>query len=138
MACRKAAAIVAKVLRAEHTAPSDGGTIRKHGSYPGTTHKLCPQHLNAGDWGVTWAGFIALVNAAYAGAEVWNGPPRTFPVDLALRSYYDRSGGIWKADRYALGYALSPLINGVQVFERGRLRIKPDGTIEALLLTELV
>jgi len=113
MACRKAAAIVAKVLRAENKAPSDGGTIRKHGSYPGTTHKQCPQHLNAGDWGVTWAGFIALVNAAYGGtpgapdyAAIWS---RLHP-DVA----YNAGWGIpsrWRAELDAgrsLGAALTP------------------------------
>lgn len=69
---------------------------------------------------------------------LWSGPPGTYPVDLALKAYWERSGGIWQRDRYALGYALSPLINGIQRFERGRLRLKSDGTIEGLLLSELV
>jgi hypothetical protein len=64
-ACRKAAQVAAKVLHANGKAPQDGVTLRKHGSYPGTTHKLCPQHLNAGDWGVPWLDFVAMVKAEF-------------------------------------------------------------------------
>jgi hypothetical protein len=64
-ACRKAAQVAAKVLHANGKAPQDGVTLRKHGSYPGTTHKLCPQHLNAGDWAVSWLDFVAMVKAEF-------------------------------------------------------------------------
>jgi hypothetical protein len=64
-ACRKAAQVAAKVLHANGKAPQDGVTLRKHGSYPGTTHKLCPQHLNAGDWAVSWLDFVAMVRAEF-------------------------------------------------------------------------
>lgn len=65
-ACRKAAKIAARVLHANGKAPQDGVTLRKHGSYPGTTHKLCPQHLNAADWGVSWAQMVGFVQQEYA------------------------------------------------------------------------
>lgn len=76
-ACYKAAVIVAKVLKAEGKTPQDGVTIRKHGSYPGTTHTHCPQHLNAGDWGVTWVQFVDMVKAAYAAANGTSTPAPT-------------------------------------------------------------
>jgi hypothetical protein len=63
-------------------------------------------------------------------------PPGTFPVDTRLEGYWQRSGGLWQPDRYALGHALTPLTNNVQVFERGALRLNPDGTIDALLAQE--
>lgn len=75
---------------------------------------------------------------ALYGPPVWDGPPGTYPVDPRLQGYYDRSGGLWSADRFCLGYALSPLVNGIQRFERGRVRLKADGTIQALLLSEIV
>lgn len=64
-ACRKAAKIVAKVLKDKGAQPLDGTVIRKHGSHPETTHKQCPAHLNAGDWGVTWLDFVAMVKAEF-------------------------------------------------------------------------
>jgi hypothetical protein len=63
-------------------------------------------------------------------------PPGTFPVDPRLQAYWERSGGLWQSDRYALGYALTPLTNNTQEFERGALRLNPDGTIDALLRQE--
>jgi hypothetical protein len=65
-ACRKAALVTARVIHAEGTVPVVGATVRKHGSYPGTTHRNCPQHLNAGDWAVTWAQFMDMVKQEYA------------------------------------------------------------------------
>lgn len=63
VACRKASKIVARVLKDKGALPNDGITIRKHGSHPETTHRDCPYHLNKGDWGVTWADFVAMVRA---------------------------------------------------------------------------
>jgi hypothetical protein len=63
-------------------------------------------------------------------------PPGTFPVDPVFQAYYDRSGGLWQPDRYALGHALTSLTNNVQEFERGALRLNPDGSIDALLRSE--
>jgi hypothetical protein len=66
----------------------------------------------------------------------WDGPPGTFPVDPKLQGYYDRSGGLWARDKYCLGWALTPLVAGVQKFERGALRLNANGTIDALLRSE--
>lgn len=63
-------------------------------------------------------------------------PPGTFPVDARLELYWGRSGGVWQPDRYALGYAISALTNGVQQFERGALRLNLDGSISPLLRSE--
>lgn len=65
-ACARAAKIVSRVLTEKGVQPTDGVTLRKHGSYPSTTHKTCPAHLNKGDWGVTWAQFVGMVKAEYA------------------------------------------------------------------------
>jgi hypothetical protein len=67
-------------------------------------------------------------------------PDGTYPVYSAFRSYYDRSGGVWQPDRACLGYALKPFDQAtrVQQFERGHLRLNADGTVTALLLSELV
>ena len=65
-------------------------------------------------------------------------PLGTVPVDPRLKTYWEKSGGIWQKDRFALGYGTTPLTNGVQLFERGALRLHPDGQIEGLLLSELV
>jgi hypothetical protein len=66
----------------------------------------------------------------------WDGPAGTFPVDPKLQAYYDRSGGLWARDKYCLGWAISPLTGGVQKFERGALRLRSDGGIDALLRQE--
>lgn len=63
-------------------------------------------------------------------------PPGTVPVDPRLEAYWVRSGGIWQADRAAPGYALTPLVDGVQKFERSAFRLNPDGSISALLRSE--
>lgn len=65
-------------------------------------------------------------------------PFGTVPVDPRLQAYWERSGGLWQPDRYCLGYAIQPLTNGIQLFERGALRLNPDGHIDALLLVEAV
>jgi hypothetical protein len=66
-------------------------------------------------------------------------PPGTFPVDARLQAYWERSGGIWQPDRFALGYALSPFDQAtrVQQFERGHLRLNEDGTVSPMLLEEI-
>lgn len=141
IACAKAAAIGARVLRAEGKTPSDGATVRKHGSYPGTTHKLCPAHLNKGDWGVTWAQFIQMLNQAYVALGVtpdyraiWG---RVHP-EIA----YNPAFGFpqhWRAELDAgrsLGAVLSPELGDQivwQVFELGVLRlVKATGQITAI------
>jgi hypothetical protein len=65
-------------------------------------------------------------------------PPGTFPVDPRLQSYWEKTGGLWASDHFCLGYALTPLTNNVQRFERAALRINPDGSIDGLLLSEAV
>jgi N-acetyl-anhydromuramyl-L-alanine amidase AmpD len=65
-------------------------------------------------------------------------PYGTVPIDPRLQAYWERSGGLWQPDRYCLGYAIRPLTNGIQVFERGALRLRPDGGIDALLLREAI
>jgi hypothetical protein len=65
IACRRMAKFIARWLHEVGLQPIDGVTIRKHGSWPGTTHKQCPFHLNAGDWGVTWTDFVAMVKAEF-------------------------------------------------------------------------
>lgn len=65
-------------------------------------------------------------------------PSGTFPVDPRLDAYWQKTGGLWAADRFCLGYATTPLTNGIQRFERGAVRLNPDGTIDALLLSEAV
>lgn len=72
-ACAKAASVVAKVLHDRGVLPVIDQTVRQHGSYwspqnPGV-HSGCPQHLKAGDWGVTWLQFFGMVQAAYAALE---------------------------------------------------------------------
>lgn len=70
-ACRRAAKVVAGVLKAHGKQPIDGDTIRQHGSYWSArnpaVHSGCPQHLKAGDWGVTWKQFVDMVKAEYGG-----------------------------------------------------------------------
>lgn len=68
-------------------------------------------------------------------------PPQpwgTFPVHPALRSYHERSGGIWQPNRLAPGFAISEFdpATRVQQFERAAFRLKADGTVEALLRSE--
>jgi hypothetical protein len=67
-------------------------------------------------------------------------PYGTVPIDPRLKAYWERSGGLWQPDRYCLGYATKPLdpATGIQLFERGALRLRPDGGIDALLLREAV
>jgi hypothetical protein len=65
-ACRRMAKFAARWLHSVGLHPVDGVTVRKHGSWPGTTHKQCPQHLNAGDWGVNWPQFVGFVQQEYA------------------------------------------------------------------------
>jgi hypothetical protein len=65
-------------------------------------------------------------------------PPGTFPVDPRLLAYWEKTGGLWAPDHFCLGYAVTPLTNNVQLFERGGLRSNPDGSIDALLLAEAV
>lgn len=67
-------------------------------------------------------------------------PFGTVPVDPRLKDYWERSGGLWQPDKFALGYAVRQLdpATGVQLFERGGLRLNPDGRIDALLLREAV
>jgi hypothetical protein len=90
----------------------------------------CPGPL----WHQWKPSLLAAVNSAGEPHQ----PAGTFPVHPALKSYYDRSGGLWQPDRYALGHAISELdpTTKVQKFERGALRLKPDGTIDALLRSE--
>lgn len=64
--CRRTAKLVADVLRDEKTRHQQDVTVRRHGSYPYTTHTRCPEHLTYGDWGVDWADFNAMVRAAEA------------------------------------------------------------------------
>ena len=71
-ACQKTAGITAHLLKDHGLPPVDGTTVRKHGSWPGTTHRQCPQHLNAGDWGVTWLQFFSMVQLAYSGLGTTN------------------------------------------------------------------
>lgn len=35
--------------------------VRKHGTWPGTDHKLCPRYLNNGQLGPTWDSFLKMV-----------------------------------------------------------------------------
>lgn len=65
-------------------------------------------------------------------------PWGTFPVHSAFKTYYERSGGLWQPDRYCLGWAVSEFDQNTrtQKFERGALRLRQDGTIEALLRSE--
>lgn len=69
-ACRNMARAFARVLFAHGKPVVDGVTVRTHGSYWSTendqVHRGCPKHLKAGDWGVTWAGFIGMVQQEYA------------------------------------------------------------------------
>jgi hypothetical protein len=67
-ACRRAAKVAARVLRAKGWGPASK-TVRQHGSYWSpqnpAVHTGCPRHLRAGDWGVTWNQFLALVAEEY-------------------------------------------------------------------------
>lgn len=67
-------------------------------------------------------------------------PFGTVPVDPRLKAYYDRSGGLWKSNQFTLGYAIKPLdpATGIQLFERGGVRLKADGSAEGILLREAV
>jgi hypothetical protein len=145
-ACRKVAKIAAKVLADHHMQPVADVTIRRHGSWPGTTHKQCPQHLTANDWGLSWQGFNQMVQVEFAalGAPqppgyIPSGSPNGIAIHPGLVSYWQKSGGVWMVDRYALGFPTAPFHEGtrVQVFERGRLRLKVNGEIQGLLLGEL-
>jgi hypothetical protein len=113
-------------------------TLRKHGSYPATTHVHCPAHLNAGDWGMTWSEWVALVVQNYGGVIaphpkfvyyttttdtfVRQGPSRKFPTVLLLptgtRAGYDGEtqgediGGnaVWRHRADGLGFSFSGLL----------------------------
>jgi hypothetical protein len=137
---------MAKVLLDHHMQAVADVTVRRHGSWLGTTHKQCPQHLTANDWGLSWQGFNQMVQVEYAalGAPqppgyIPSGSPNGIAIHPGLVGYWQRSGGVWMADRYALGFPTAPFNEGsrVQVFERGRLRLKINGEIQGLLLAEV-
>lgn len=77
-AVHKTAVITAHLLKDHGLPVVDGVTVRKHGSWPGTTHKQCPLHLNAADWGVNWAQFMTQVQLTYTAlgttnySQVWS------------------------------------------------------------------
>lgn len=104
-ACRRMAKFAARWLHSVGLHPIDGVTVRKHGSWPGTTHKQCPAHLNAGDWGVTWFQFVAMVQHEYDDlmvtnyAQLWGS---TWP-------YFEASGVAqeWRRAALVLGAATS-------------------------------
>jgi N-acetylmuramoyl-L-alanine amidase CwlA len=95
IACRRMAKFIARWLHEVGLQPIDGVTIRKHGSWPGTTHKQCPAHLNAGDWGVTWADFIAMVVQS-SRCSTWSTTARcgaTLPTTIGSRTSVSSSSG---------------------------------------------
>lgn len=69
VAVARMARIAAKVIKAHGARVVDGATLRQHGSYWSArnpdVHRGCPRHAKAGDWGITWAQIVALVQAEY-------------------------------------------------------------------------
>jgi hypothetical protein len=95
-ACRKMARSFAAVLTAHGLPVIDGQTLRQHGSYWSArnpaVHRGCPRHLQAGDWGVTWAQFVALVEAEWAtlnAVAAQTTPPADAAERQALLAYGD-------------------------------------------------
>jgi hypothetical protein len=90
--------------------------------------------------GNRWLDWKPRLLASVAAASIPPADPAlpfgTFPVDAKFRAYWERSGGLWQPDRYCLGYAIAPRQGDIQKFERGALRLNPDGTISALLRQE--
>jgi hypothetical protein len=80
-ACRRAAKVAAAVLHKKGTPPSSA-TVRQHGSYWSarnpSVHKNCPLHLRNNDWGVTWTGFLSMVQEEYEAGAVVNRAPIPF------------------------------------------------------------
>jgi hypothetical protein len=127
-ACHKAATLTAHLLKDEGLAVVDGATVRKHGSWPGTTHSQCPQHLNAGDWGVTWLQFFSMVQIAYTAlgttnySQVWSAKhpeiaynPQ-YGIPVCWRAEYDAGrslGAVLTPELYNLSDAV------LQCFEKG-------------------
>lgn|GEM_PF-4573497 len=100
-------------------------TLPGHGS-------ACP----GAQW-LTWKPrLISLVDGATPQVPVPT--PGTLAAHPALKAYWERSGGPWQPDRFALGNPVAPLdpATGIQRFERGALRLNPNGTIDPLLLSE--
>jgi N-acetylmuramoyl-L-alanine amidase CwlA len=125
-ACQRAAKVIAKVLHAYGKPVIDGVTLRKHGSWPGTTHKQCPLHLNRADWGVSWGQFVGMVTQEYQALTVtnyaalwgsWFPYNAPFGIETAWRPYAatlgkattdettDKAGHVWRLfERGAVSY----------------------------------
>jgi hypothetical protein len=97
-ACARMAKSFAAVLTAHGQPVIDGQTLRQHGSYWSarnpSVHRGCPKHLKAGDWGVTWAQFVAMVEKEWAAlnpVEAQTVPPPG-PTPPYVRAYIDANG----------------------------------------------
>jgi hypothetical protein len=92
-ACRRAAKVAAAVLAKKGAAPSITA-VRQHGSYWSTrnpkVHKGCPKHLQAGDWGVSWAGFVKMVDEEFE--RISHAQPQPAPTGAVITPAIDWDG----------------------------------------------
>lgn len=126
-ACRRAALLTAKLLLARNLPLVDGQTVRQHGSwwspqYPGV-HRGCPKHLKAGDWGVTWPQFLALVRDAMAPEQPQH-PPKTDGTEI--QCYINTFGETMLEINFG-GVAVS--VDGYVIIEAGVSVVGQDGAM---------
>lgn len=91
----------------------------------------------------------AYINAVYKLLASWNtqadfghiplSKEAMYEVPNSIATYWSNSGREWLPDRYTLGYIKSSEKVGetaIYFFERGRLRLNADGSIDSMLLNE--
>jgi hypothetical protein len=163
-ACRRMARSFAAVLVAYGQPCRDGVTIRQHGSYYSArnpaVHRGCPKHLKAGDWGVTWAGFITMIReemAKLTAVGVGPTPPPAaggtkivvpgtnaeYWVIEPILSYWQAGGAVarygWPQTSLYMETTGEAKGLAVQYFERARLEVQPNGQVtEGRLGAELL
>ncbi len=71
--------------------------------------------------------------------QIPTGPDSYHEVPQPIKRYWDLSGGVWLADRFALGYLVGVEGRGadtIYTFERGRIRLNSNGSIDSMLANE--
>lgn len=137
VACRRAAKVAARVLHDRSMSVIDGVTLRKHGSWQGTTHKRCPAHLNRADWTVTWGMFVGMVIREYQALA-------TQDLQSLWGTYwpYFAASGIaaaWRPHATTLGKATSDETKDAagqvwRLFERGAISYDPKTSTTTVYL----
>lgn len=97
--------------------------------------------------GARWAEWkprlLTDVNAPAAAPAAPALPPDTYPVGMQFLAYWQTSGGVWRPNAFAPGYAVTPVFRAMdgnlyQNFERMRLRCSAGARVEALLNAEKI